>query len=379
MEYLNKLWEKITSKNFMAVIALFGVGFGIYQTYFYEKSKVLTISQGAFTKVFDVYQPVGGLEISYAGENLRNSKKVLWAVNFTILNSGETGIKIGDFDDKAPLGIAVQGGDIVDQPKYLASNDYIQKTLELKITKEKITLSPIILESKDNINFSMLVLGSVDIQPKLIALGVVAGIGQITKVSAMAATGKKSIWRNATEADSLLVQVVRYFTYFFLGTLALGLCMLAVITPFAAIEDALAVRKRKKTLLKFKHNEDISKEARYLIELYQESGMHDLKGVWRAIEKRKIYHTYYEKLSAVDDSSIKKEILDKIINKNKGRVEFSLEKNGMLTDDDGVPNYSPELEKALSELMKFLDVEKFEESDNEETMFAAGIEIGKLT
>lgn len=359
MEQIRKIWEFIKSNNFMAVIALLGIGFAIYQTYFYEKSKALTISQGAFTKVFDVYQPVGGLEISYAGENLRDSKKVLWAVNFTIQNSGETGIKIGDFDDKAPMGIAVQGGDIVDEPKYLASNDYIQKALDLKITKEKITLSPLILEPKDYINFSMLILGPVDIQPKLISLGVIAGIGQIAKVTTISPVGKKSIWRNSVEADSYWVHLTRYLMYAFGGSMILVSIIKLIEFIIESISNIFSRKTRKNKLSTFKQNEDISKEARWLINTYQEYGYESLRTVWKLIEDIKRYRVYSEKLSTISDDKYTEDLLIQMRSRGKGRLVKDLESKNIITYEGEIGSYTPELEAALKELMVFLEINSF--------------------
>lgn len=359
MQAIKNMWETISSKNFMAFLALIGFGFAIYQTYFYEKSKSLTISQSAFNKVFDVYQPVGGLEISYAGENLRTTKKVLWAANLTIINSGQTGIKIDDFDSKAPLGVEIQGGDIVDNPKYLASNDYLQKELEPKVTKNKITFSSVIIEPKDFVNVSLLILGSEEAKPKINAIGVIAGIGRVTEVSTMTPISDKSIWRSAIEADSLLIQMVRYFTYAFGGTMLIAASMLIISLPISIVSETLAKRKRERVISTFKENEDVCRESRYLIDLYSKNGITPIKKIWELLEGIKKYNEISEKLGNNVDNDMKEYILESIKLGKRNRMRGELIEREMLSFNANIAKYEPDLEKSLNELMKFLEIENF--------------------
>lgn len=59
----------------MAVVALVSIGIAIYSGFFYEKKATLNATISNLSPVFDVVKPVGGLDISYGGVNLREAKK----------------------------------------------------------------------------------------------------------------------------------------------------------------------------------------------------------------------------------------------------------------------------------------------------------------
>lgn len=364
MSILKKIWDFMSSKNFMALVGLAGFIFGIYQGFYYEKNRSLTISQSTFNRVFDVYQPVGGLEISYAGENLRTANKVLWTVNLTIVNSGETGIKIGDFDPKSPLGIEVKGGVIVDNPKFLASNNYIQSTLEKNITPHNIIFSPIILEPKDYININMLILGSENVQPKIKPLGVIAGIGRVQYVTLLAPIKNKSTWTSVIEAESKNIHLLRFITYGLGGFFLIAIAVVLLSMPLSALKDYINTRKREKLMSTYKENEDVSKEDKYLIDIYIKNGITPIRKIWELLYTINKYNKASEQLEAVADNDIKKFILDRMVPGKRNRMKNELEEREMVKFEGNKGNYDPNLETSLKELMNYLGFKDFNEKSS---------------
>lgn len=86
----------------MALLAIVSFAFALFQQ-FYEKRPEILVKTEAISPVLSILKPVGGLSISYAGQDLRNSGKTLWVVTATISNDGSAGIKKTDYDDKKSI------------------------------------------------------------------------------------------------------------------------------------------------------------------------------------------------------------------------------------------------------------------------------------
>jgi hypothetical protein len=100
----------------MAVAALFGVLFTIYQTFVYEKRGDLAVAVNRYRECLTFTNRLAASRFSYAGEDLRVSKKTLWVMNLSISNAGNAEIRKGDYDDNAPIGVQIAGADLVDAP-----------------------------------------------------------------------------------------------------------------------------------------------------------------------------------------------------------------------------------------------------------------------
>jgi hypothetical protein len=77
---MNALWNQVKSPSFMAIVALISLIFTFYQEFREKQPKILIETLG-IASVFNVTQQVGGLQISYGGEDLRSTQKSLWVIN----------------------------------------------------------------------------------------------------------------------------------------------------------------------------------------------------------------------------------------------------------------------------------------------------------
>lgn len=114
---MKNVWEIIRSPSAMALLAIISFGFAVFQQFDTKKPEILVKTE-AVSSVFSVLQPVGGLQISYGGQDLRSSRQALWVLNAVISNDGTAGIRKADYDDSAPFSISVLGGQIVETPNY---------------------------------------------------------------------------------------------------------------------------------------------------------------------------------------------------------------------------------------------------------------------
>jgi hypothetical protein len=183
-----QVWDFLKSASGAAILAIVGFAIGIYGL-LVEHEAELRISGISLSTVFDIHQAVGGLEVSYAGENLRTSKKTLWSATLTMQNTGKASIRKGDFDELAPVGLLITNGEIVDKPTSNGSNEYINKNIRILATKNELTISPIILEPNDFVRMNFLILGPEGAPPSIAAKGKIAGIRAI-ELDRLKATSK---------------------------------------------------------------------------------------------------------------------------------------------------------------------------------------------
>lgn len=353
---MKKLIGILLSTKTASIITVAGIILTIYFGVIYEKAKVITLSRGLLSEVFDLHEPLSDLEITYRGRNLHLEGKTLWSVNFRIENSGQTGIKIGDFDKKSPLGVEVIGGEFVlDKTKYLASNDYIQTTIEPKTFEKEIILSPLIFEPLDYISFNVLVIGPEGISPVLKHTGIVSGTKIINETGA-SNIDNKSIGQKIINNDPLWVHIIRFFMYLFVVLCA---CIVGLILYLQKnnILNYSTRWNRRKILRKYKDNENLSKEARYTMSLYENKGFDTLlmyNGYVNVTNKNIAVKTALKDLK---DNSLKS-IVDSLIELgellDKKRVDRDeLEAKGFLIFEGDSIKYTELFDEELFKLIKF--------------------------
>lgn len=284
---------------------------GIYSGFIYERKGNITIETNLPARVFDIHQSVGGLEVSYGGENLRESKKTLWFVSITIKNNGNAVIKNGDYDGKIPLGLRIDGGQIVDTQSLKTSTDYLKENLQIKLNSTMITFSPIIFEPKDYISLNLLILGPENKKPIIHPIGKIAGISNIELINIESGEDSKSWWQRVIGSDSWFIQLSRTVIYFFVFILSMLVIIstitLVIIQPIDSLKNKQKENKRRAQTDKFGINEDISKESRYLIDEYIRNGKNGLFRVKKCIDTINDRNSFVMKLpTSITDSDKEK-------------------------------------------------------------------------
>lgn len=270
----------------MAVVAIVGFGLAIYQGFFYERRGDISVIVDPPAKVFDIHKSVGGLDVSYAGENLRISKKTLWVISANLKNSGNAEIKKGDFDDQAPLGLLVDGGQIVDTPSLHASAEYLQAHFTAVKHDNGVVFTPSILEPGDTVFISFLVLGAENSSPTISAVGKIAGIKSII-VRNSQREQSFSLWKSIAYAEKWWIQPLRFFFYLFSGVFSIAIVggfLAAIINPFEAIKSRKDKSARQAEIDKYKHGQPLNKEARALTLIYIDGGRASLATIHQALD-----------------------------------------------------------------------------------------------
>jgi hypothetical protein len=282
---MKRIWLAIRSQSFMAVVTIMSVIFAIYQTFYYERKGEISITVAPPAKVLDIHKAVGGLEVSYAGENLRDTKKTLWVISATIRNEGNAEIRKIDFDENDPVGFLVEKGKLVDTPSLRTSVEYLRRNFTLNQIGNKITLSPSIIESGDTVFVSFLVLGDEVDKPSISPLGKIAGTPAIQFRNAE--SQHNSTTDNFVVTDSWWIQPVRMaiYTFAFLVSLAVvGSIVAAVLVPLEKFKSAKKKSQRRASIDKYKRGEAVTREIRAVGLMYIEEGENALFKVIRVLK-----------------------------------------------------------------------------------------------
>lgn len=345
----------------MAILAVFGAVFTIYSTYYYEKRPEITIRTDALSRVFDLYKPVGNLKILYAGQDLRSSQKQLWTMTVTVINSGGTDIRKGDFDETVPFGLKFSHAEIVDTPSLQTSDPYLKESLKMRVNSDQIVFSPVMLDSQDSFEVSLLLLGPDAGTPVVNGIGKVAGLKQFKTDTIESKTTNKTRWEMVTGADALWVQIVRPVVYGIGGLLAIALFMLVIvlaILPFETIKEKQSKKERRDKISKFHPHGDLSRETRVLSEMFVLKGARALIDTWHAIDTIKFRKRLIQQLSAIKDEALFWSIVDRMASIKKTYwVYEELAKGGLISFEKDTPKLSDSLETSLKELADYLDVD----------------------
>jgi hypothetical protein len=364
MGVLIKIWAITKSTGFMAALALISFGFAIYQTFYFEKKPEITISINALSRVFDIHQSVGKLKVIYANEDLRVSKKQLWAMTVTVSNTGNAGIRKDDFDEAAPFGLYFTGAEIVDTPSIHTSNSYLDESIKIKTQRDRIIFSPSIIESKDSLQISVLLLGPQSSTPTIDGFGKISGVSKFV-VSTEGVAGNKTTWEKIIGTDSYVIHLYRVFVYFGVGLivlLGLLLLMVVIMMPFFVLDELQGKKRkavRKNQISNFMSSssmqgvsEEVWHELKALSNLYIEYNEHALVVLKLHISEANERRDSVEKHDDVED--IHSILMFDSIDIGRRHFVEKFEELGLISFDDGTPKYSSTLEGSIEKLARFL-------------------------
>ena len=237
-------WETKYALTFMGLmVGIVGIGFALYST-FQKTAPNFRFEEISRANVIDVKEEVGKLDILFNGVNLRDKHQTLALVTLKVINDGASAITKASFDDAAPVGLQVTGGEITKADLFNASNDYLAKNMRVLTPTNSnsiITFSPIIFEPRDSFWVKLLILysdkGTFDLKP----FGKIANVKQIALVNLDTKAGPPPYWKQII-GGGVLTQVLRVLAYFFAPLFAIGFYV-------SAKSGLAASRKRAKEIV----------------------------------------------------------------------------------------------------------------------------------
>ena len=252
------------------ILALLFGGLAIYSEFFKDRKPELRFEIVSNTSVLDVREDLGKLEIFYDGLDIKKSKQALRVVVVRVVNSGETAILMGHYDEREPLGFTFSTGKLLRVELLEASNRYLMSNLRVSLTDSLLCVfEPVILESKEYFMFKALILHTQGWTPILSPQGKIAGIRTFYLTEQSSAESEKSYW-HLVFAGGVWVQAARLILYF----LGLTLLLLTVIFSVDFVSEKLTRRKRKKHVKHFRRVTDIELQDKdeFLFSAYEDNG-----------------------------------------------------------------------------------------------------------
>ena len=198
------------------IVGVISLIVAIYFGMFYKTSPKLALEILSNTNIVDIKEDPKKLDIVYDGKSLKSVGNTLSVVTLRIVNEGNAAVKMDSYAPDAPLGFTVTGGDIVESPQINdASNTYLREKLKASLVgKDKVVLSPAILNAGDYVGFKLLVIhrGDSDNLLEFQPIGIVADSGEIAIRRGQQLLPSKPMWRQVMEG-SFIVQVLRVLFY----------------------------------------------------------------------------------------------------------------------------------------------------------------------
>ncbi|WP_175133462.1 hypothetical protein [Achromobacter pulmonis] len=290
----------------MAAVTLFSLILAVYFGMFYERKPALTAVVNSLSPVFDVLKPVGGLDISYGGIDLREAKKSLWSADLTLRNEGNSEVRLDSFDSNAPVRISVQEAQIVDRPSALTSNDYLRDHVKLITDANSIVIAPIIIEPGDTISVNFLILGAEGNRPKIEILGKIAGMRGIPLTSIDSSAEQGSWFSQAVGANSIWVQLIRTPIYFFAFLVLIAVLVLlgsAISTPFSRFAESRQQRTRREEIRKLRREHAFDQRENSLADEYIERGLNSIRSIARTTHSAKSKLKAMETICSMGDTA----------------------------------------------------------------------------
>ena len=274
------LWELIKSPAGAAILGLAGLLSGLVLGVYglvAERQGQLKVSLVSISSVFDLHQPVGGLDVSYEGKSLRSANKALWSLSLVISNNGNAGLRRSDFDERLPFSVEILGGEVVDKPTMASAIEYLKDGVRFNATRSALMFEPFILDPADSFQISLVVLSDQGVRPTIKTRGKIAGLRQIeVELPESAGTGP-SLGSRIFGADAWWIQVVRAVAYGILlvfGFVLIALALVAIMSIGQGARDKSRRIARQRQLDGFKHESKIDQgEAiSVLSKMYVDSG-----------------------------------------------------------------------------------------------------------
>jgi hypothetical protein len=361
--YLSLTWGFIKSASGGAVLAVIGLTMGIYSLSVDQQAK-LRFRTLSLSSVFDVHQSVGGLEISYGGENLRDTKRTLWSATLIMTNNGKASIKKGDFDESSPIGLVIKNGEIVDKPTFKGNSNYLDESFRIATLKGDLTIAPLILEPGDAIEINMLILGPERSPPHIEAKGKIAGVKAIEFAQPDVQHDEKNWLYRLIGAESWLVQLMRGPIYAIAFLLEI-IVVVSFLSGIRSIKEKLSAKaekeERKKWLSEYKYKPEIDNgEANgILTQMYLDEGktlLSRLARIKHALAKRQQLASELRRTQPQEEIAL---ICKRRYPTYPGdRALISdLIKLGTIDNAEGIPRITPALSNAIDSLTLYLSID----------------------
>jgi len=261
----------------LGVLSVFlAVAFGataIYTDFLRNPRPDLRFEAITDTNLLDVRESLGDLQILYGGVDIQRTRQSLRVVVVRVINVGRQDILRGSYDERSPLGFRVSNGSLLRVEPAGASNDYIRQNLKITTNEKGASFSPLIIESQEWFAVKCIILHPETGRPSIQPEGKVAGVRNITFVSATDAATNQGIFVKSF-SGSPSSQAVRFFGY----GMAFFAFVISTIFAGISVEEFLEKRARRANVVKFKAvtTRPLNDQDAVVFDLYMSGGIPEL-------------------------------------------------------------------------------------------------------
>jgi hypothetical protein len=273
--------------KFLISASFWGIVIGLVALYYTVRGTrtSLIVDVISESNVMDVRTPLKDLAILFQGQDIQKENANLRILGVRLVNEGEANILESYFDSKIPWGLRIEDGQLIEARVTGSNSQYLSENLHPKTTdKNDVTFDKVIFDKGKYIALELLVLHNKNVEPKVTAIGKIAGMDDIPVRSSFRERDQEGLASRAFKGP-IAIQIARTLGYFFVG-LSTVLVVGFSIAGLQSIPSRLRKRARRKRLRQLAREESPEKEKKrqVLLNIFVEEGTSRLKAMLRNVE-----------------------------------------------------------------------------------------------
>jgi hypothetical protein len=287
MKLLKQLWDLVTSKSAAFVLAAVGIGVGVYGIWFYRASAAISFEVVSDTKVLDIHESIGKLDVIYDGQSLKATNKELRVLQITLANRGRADITKDAFDSSDPLGFEIPRGAILEPPLITGSTKYLSKHVSISEPNSgTVLISPIIFEAGEWIHLKLLVAVNAGDSATIQPIGKIAGVKSITVNDLSRDINSLSLWSRIIHSDdwlprfilSLPLILVSILSIVVFAAIVVGVSSMFIV-PVGKLRDVPVRKHRKKMIETYQKTYALQPSDHFVTDEYYKRGRAVISGL----------------------------------------------------------------------------------------------------
>ena len=341
---------------------------GLYYT-LRDRETHMSVDIAAESNVLDVLHPISDLAIVFQGQDIEKQKSNLKVLSIRLINDGQTNIHEDDFDSRIPFGIQVDGGLVVRAQVTGASSPYLGENLHPRLSGQNaVLLDKIIFDKGSSVTIEVLVIHKKEQQPRVSALGKIAGLEKIAVTTSFQGHEQPSFWAEVFQGNPA-VQIMRILSYAFAALICVA-CIGFLIGGIASLGSRLQRARRRKWLSRLPLTGDAEKikKRNAIGEIYIEDGLFGLLEASRELkEEVKLKATLRDQSALIqkaremrsgrdrlDENQMPRRFLVEEMRLMEGAIK-PLREAGLLRLDGDLLFIDPEVKQILESLIEKLN------------------------
>jgi len=272
------LWSR--AKNVLSLSAVLTLAFGLLGIYYTLRGGRTNLVVDVVTEsnVLDVRTSVKDLAILFQGRDIQQDNANLKVLGIRLSNEGEVNILESYFDSRIPWGLDIDGGRVIEVRITGSNSPYLSENLHPRVVdNSKVILDKVIFDKGKYVGLELLVLHNKNVEPRVAAIGKVAGMDEIRVVNSFKERDQQGLLGWAFKGPPA-VQIVRAISYFLVTIVAIIAIALS-ITGLYSIRSHFKKKSRRRRVqyLPKADSPEKEKQRQVLINLYVEEGLEGLR------------------------------------------------------------------------------------------------------